>query len=69
MCEDRDQPWLQDTADTDWWGTWAVGYRDVIIMDSAGELAGIYNLTDNPLTNDDNYATLKALLIEVAETE
>ena len=69
MCDGRDIPWLQDTTETDWWDTWAVTYRDVIILDGSGELADIYNLTDNPITEDEHYVELKALLVELGEAE
>lgn len=69
MCEGRDLPWLQDTKDADWWGEWIPTYRDVIILDGAGEVAAIYNLTQNSLTIEDNYVELKATLIEIAEAE
>jgi len=67
MCDGRDLPWLQDTAAADWWGVWAPTYRDVIILDGDGELAGVFNLTDKPITVDDNYVELKQLLVDVAE--
>ena len=69
MCEGRDIPWLQDTSAADWWGTWTPTYRDVLILDAQGELAGVFNLTENSLTDDANYVDLKALLVEIAEAQ
>lgn len=66
VCTGRDIPWLQDTVETDWWGTWDPAYRDVIILDAEGELAAIYNLTDKPITEDANYLELYDLLVELA---
>ena len=54
-------------ARSDWWGTWAPTYRDVLIADADGELAGIYNLTDNSLSDDGNYDALKQMLIDAAQ--
>ena len=69
MCEGRDLPWLQDTASADWWGEWAPTYRDVIILDGRGEVAGIYNLTEHTLTEEANFLELEAMLVEIAEAE
>ena len=69
MCDGRDIPWLQDTSAGDWWGAWSPTYRDVVILDGAGELAGVYNLTDHPLTDEANYVELKAMIVEIAEAE
>lgn len=62
----RTIPWLQDTADADWWGSWAVTYRDVIILDGQSELVGIYNLTEHSLLDDANYQALYDLLVSLA---
>ena len=69
ICDGRDIPWLQDTSGADWWGIWAPTYRDVLVLDSAGELAGVYNLTEHQLTDEANYVELKALIVEIAESE
>jgi hypothetical protein len=57
---------LQDTAAADWWGVWSPAYRDVVILDGQGELAGVFNLTEQPITDDANYAELEQLLLDVA---
>jgi hypothetical protein len=67
MTADRDLPWLQDTAEADWWGIWAPGYRDVIFLDGEGELVAIYNLTDHPITENANYFELYDLVVALAQ--
>jgi hypothetical protein len=67
VTTNRKIPWLQDTVETDWWGIWDPNYRDVIILDGQGELAAIYNLTDNPITENANYFELYDLLVELAQ--
>ena len=70
ICDGRDLPWLQDLSSTDWWGTWAPTYRDVIILDKNGELADVFNLTDKDIDgNDANYVELETLLIDLAEAQ
>ena len=63
MCNGRDLPWLQETADQDVWGDWQVTYRDVIILNPQNEVFAVYNLTTNSLADADNRAELKALLL------
>jgi len=59
-------PWLQDTAAQDVWNRWKVTYRDVIVLHSENNVAGIYNLSDHNLALASNYEALKTLLIEVS---
>ena len=71
MTADRDLPWLQDIDDdgnssSDTWDSWDVTFRDVIITDSTNVQVAVYNLTNNDLSNADNYSTLKQLLIDSA---
>lgn len=66
VCEGRTIPWLQDTAEADWWGSWAPTYRDVVILDAQSELVGVYNLTDHSLLDDANYQALYDLLVSLA---
>lgn len=63
MCDGRDLPWLQETAadSTSTWSTWAVTYRDVVILDPDNEKAGVYNLTTHDLGNPAHYAELKQM--------
>lgn len=62
ICDGRDVPWLQDTAADNVWDTWTHVYRDVIILDRAGQQADVYNLTDQDLGEQANYDALKALM-------
>jgi hypothetical protein len=67
MCEKRDIPWLQDTEEANWWGSWGITWRDVVILDRDGNEADIVNLLEHNLSSTDEYAALKALLLDVAE--
>ena len=69
MCEGRDLPWLQDTEEADWWGSWGVSYRDVIILDRQGNESDIFNLTDHDLSDPVEFSTLKIILLEAAGQE
>ena len=57
---------LQDVEEVNLWDTWAVTYRDVIIVGPDGKKVGVYNLTANNLNNDTPYAELKEMLINAA---
>ena len=57
---------LQDVEEVNLWDTWAVTYRDVIIVGPDGKKIGVYNLTTNNLNNDTPYAELKDMLIDAA---
>ena len=67
ITDGNDIPWLQDTLEAGWWGTWNPTYRDVIILDGQGELAAVFNLTDKPVTTQANYDELYALFVELAQ--
>lgn len=58
-----DLPLLQDVDGDRVWTSWAAVYRDVVIVDKAGERVEAYNLTTYDLGNPDNYAALKAKLL------
>jgi hypothetical protein len=62
----RTLPWLQDTKSQDVWTRWKVTWRDVIVLDTDNNVAGIYNLTDHDLAKAANYDSLKTLLIKVS---
>ena len=66
MCSGRDLPWLQEPADVSVWTSWAVTYRDVVIVDAANEKVSAYNLTTYDLGEAENYAALKTLLRDTA---
>ncbi len=65
----RTLPWLQDRADVDVYGLWEVSTRDLIILDSANSYYAEFSLLEHDLTNPDDYAALKALLLEAAGYE
>jgi len=65
-CDGRDIPWLQDTITDQVWIDWNVTYRDVVILDTRGAVAAVYNLTEHDLADPANYAELKALLKQIA---
>jgi hypothetical protein len=69
ICEGRDIPWLQDTQEDDWWGTWGITYRDVVILNRDGNEEAVFNLTEHDLGNPNEYAAFKALLFDVAGQE
>jgi hypothetical protein len=60
ICNGRDIPWLQDTAAAAVWTTWAVTYRDVIVLNKDNEVGDVYNLTTHDLGNAANYDELKS---------
>ena len=62
-------PWLQDTQEDDWWGTWGITYRDVVILNRDGNEEAVFNLTEHDLGNPNEYAAFKALLLDVAGQE
>ncbi|MCA9757297.1 MAG: hypothetical protein KDA27_15945 [Candidatus Eisenbacteria bacterium] len=62
----RDIPWLQEEAESLIWSPWNVVYRDVIILDGNNEIVGVYNLTNNNLGVQENYDTLKSMILEAA---
>ena len=69
ICEGRDPPWLQETQEDDWWGTWGITYRDVVILNRDGNEEAVFNLTEHDLGNPNEYAAFKALLLDVAGQE
>ena len=66
MCEGRDIPWLQDTEEANWWGSWGITWRDVVILDRDGNEVDVVNLADHNLNDTEEYAAFKALLLDVA---
>lgn len=59
-------PWLQDTAGANVWQQWQVTYRDVIVLDAENKRVTAFNVTNQDLSNADNYAALRAILVEAA---
>jgi hypothetical protein len=66
VCAGRDLPWLQDIAAQNVWTSWAVEYRDVVVLDVENQSVGVYNLTSHDLGVPANYDTLKAILVTAA---
>jgi len=62
----RDLPWLQDVPGTDVWNQWAVGFRDVIILDENNVHVDTFNLTTYDLSDSVNYEALLQLLVDTA---
>ena len=63
----RDLPWLQDEADEDVWTVWNATWRDVYLLDANNDFIERFSLTDFDLDDPENYDSLKADLIELAE--
>lgn len=66
MTNGRTLPWLQDVAEQDAWGLWAVAFRDVVILDHENQFAEVYNVSEHTLDIEANREALKALLRSVA---
>jgi hypothetical protein len=58
MCDGRDLPWLQDTADDNVWSDYDAVWRDLMVTDRDGNLVGSVNLTDHDLAAPGNYDAL-----------
>jgi hypothetical protein len=63
MTTGRTLPWLQDRSDVNVWSTWAVEYRDVIILDAENRRVDVFNLTSHDLADPANQATLEQKLL------
>ena len=62
ITDGRDIAWLQDTASEQAWREWNVVYRDVIVLDGEGVVAGLINVTDNSLEDPAHEATLRGYI-------
>jgi hypothetical protein len=69
MCQGRQLPWLQDTAESDVWNAWGIAYRDVLILDGENRVLQAYNLTTHDLGNPAAYEELKSILLGAAQGE
>ncbi len=67
ICDGRDTPWLQETPTELAWTPWDVTWRDVVVLDRANQSIAVFNLTEKPLSNADNYQELKTLLLSKAD--
>ncbi len=54
-------PLLQD-PDDGVWKSWAVTWRDVVVLDAANRRVTVFNLTEHDLREPANYASLLAIL-------
>jgi hypothetical protein len=62
----RTIPWLQDTAEQQVWTSWAITFRDVVILDAENKPIAVYNVTVNNLGDPAKYAELKQILLDAA---
>lgn len=62
----RSIPWLQDVASQNVWQSWAVTYRDVVILGPGNTAVAVYNLTANDLGVPAHFDSLKALILGAA---
>jgi hypothetical protein len=58
-------PWLQDVENTAW-GAWDAAWRDVVVLDAENRKVAVFNLFEHDLSNRDDYAALRALLLAAA---
>lgn len=57
---------MQDDAEAMVWESWEATWRDVWILDQDNEPVTVFNLTEHNLSDPDEYAALKTLLVEAA---
>jgi hypothetical protein len=69
MCQGRTLPVCQDDTQHNVWESWKITYRDVVIVDPGGDVAGVYNLTEHTLAEPANYDSLKAMILQVANED
>ena len=69
LCAVADLPVVQDDDEARVWSRWEADWRDVIVLGPDNVPVATYNLSEHSLAEPDNYAALKALLIEAAEAE
>ena len=62
ITDGRDIAWLQDTPTENAWGRWNVVYRDVVVLDGEGTVAGVLNVTDNSLEEAVHQETLRGYI-------
>ena len=66
MMAGRTLSLLQDNEDDQVWPQWQAAWRDVIVLDRRNARIAVFNLTQHGLHDADNYAALKAMLLEAA---
>jgi len=65
----RDIPWLQDVtpdSGSNVWTSWGIGYRDVVILDTANVAIGAVSLTTYDLRDPAVYDALKEIFLDTA---
>ena len=67
ITEGRDLPWLQDEASEEVWIHWGAAWRDVYLLDDNNDFIERFSLTEFDLDDPENYDSLKADLLELAE--
>jgi hypothetical protein len=65
-CTGRDLALVQDTEAAKVWESWAVTYRDVVVLDAENRVASVYNLTAHDLADSTSYDALKGILRQAA---
>ncbi|MAE64422.1 MAG: hypothetical protein CMJ18_09145 [Phycisphaeraceae bacterium] len=72
MLAGRVLPFVQDDAQQNVWANWNADWRDVFILDRAGQLANRINLTgfnpDPGVNQGQNYALLKSMFLDARGT-
>ena len=66
VTSERSLPWVQDSPNINQWASWNAVWRDVRIVNSKSELVGVYNLTLNNLSVEENRSTLSRMIMEHA---
>jgi hypothetical protein len=69
FTQGRDLPWLQDTEEQAVWAQWSVSYRDVVLVDPNGKIAGVFNLTLYDLGQNGDYEDLRDALLTLDSEE
>lgn len=69
FTDGRDLPWLQDSEEQAVWAQWGVSYRDVVLVDPNGKVAGVFNLTDHDLGDNGVYGDLLDALLTLESGE
>ena len=67
MADSGDLPLFVDNDVENVWDDWGVTLRDVVILNEHNQQVAVFNLSTFSLSTPENYATLKALLIDTAD--
>ena len=69
ICQGRDLPWLQDTAEQNATGKWSALAFHLIILDAQNQFLADADLSAKSLATQLNYDELKAQLVAAAEAQ